>query len=192
MSSCALTVITGEPSFWFGGHIPESLRTIDPGRVIQGITTGVGFLGAGVIMRDGMNISGLTTAASIWLVASIGVICGVGFYGAAILLAIISSMLMMWGGKFELLFPSRHAVAVTMTFKKDVELTETDISRLIRSQGYELAKGSFSITQHAGQSEWRFVAVSMGRRKGVTLVKLSESLRNAEGVQDFTVAHARN
>jgi putative Mg2+ transporter-C (MgtC) family protein len=192
MASCALTVITGDPNLWYGAHTPSLVNAIDPGRVIQGITTGVGFLGAGVIMRDGMNISGLTTAASIWTVAAIGVLVGVGFYGAAIGLAIVAMALMMWGGKIELLFPSRHAVAVTLHFHKNVELTEADLSRLVHAQGYDVAKGSFSINQRDGQAEWRFVAVSMGRRKSSPLVKLSESLRKAEGVQDFHIAHARN
>ena len=64
MASCAVTVIVGYPAFWYGGlsvaqtfgHSPP-----DPTRVIQGIVTGVGFLGAGVIMKDGFNISGLPT-----------------------------------------------------------------------------------------------------------------------------------
>jgi len=66
--------------------IPWMAATLD------GIVTGIGFLGAGVIMRDGMNISGLTTAASIWAVAAIGILVGVGFYAAAIMLAITSGV----------------------------------------------------------------------------------------------------
>src|SRR5476651_1387433 len=88
MASCALTVITGYPEFWFGGHM--AITNSDPGRVIQGIVTGIGFLGAGVIMRDGLNISGLTTAASIWAVASIGVLVGIGFYTSAVTMAMLS------------------------------------------------------------------------------------------------------
>src|ERR1700722_8192513 len=57
MASCALTVITGYPEFWYGAHSPALVNAVDPGRVIQGVCTGIGFLGAGVIMRDGLNIS---------------------------------------------------------------------------------------------------------------------------------------
>jgi putative Mg2+ transporter-C (MgtC) family protein len=192
MASCALVAICGDPESWYGGHTTESLKYIDPGRVIQGITTGIGFLGAGVIMRDGLNISGLTTAASIWSVAAIGVLVGVGFYGAAIMLAFVSTIFMMWGAKIENFLPARHAISVSLHFHKNVDLTEADVSRLIHSQGYAIAHGSFSINQRDGQFEWRFVAVSHGRRKGATLVKLSESLRHAPGIQDFHIAHARN
>ena len=46
----------------------------------QGIMTGIGFLGAGVIVKEGLNVRGLTTAASIWITAAIGVLAGVGLY----------------------------------------------------------------------------------------------------------------
>ncbi len=61
-------------------------------RVIQGIATGVGFLGAGVMIHQGMDIHGITTAATIWLVTAVGVACGLGLYGIAtttIVIAII-------------------------------------------------------------------------------------------------------
>lgn len=52
----------------------------DPGRIAAQIVSGVGFLGAGAIMRDGNKISGLTTAAGVWLVAAIGMTIGFGYY----------------------------------------------------------------------------------------------------------------
>src|SRR5580704_2638437 len=52
MASCALTVIAGYPEFWYGGHATAHIGNVDPGRIIQGVVTGIGFLGAGVIMRD--------------------------------------------------------------------------------------------------------------------------------------------
>jgi putative Mg2+ transporter-C (MgtC) family protein len=66
MASCALTIIAGYPASGTAAMAPQS-ALVDPTRVIQGVVTGIGFLGAGVIMREGFNISGLTTAASIWV-----------------------------------------------------------------------------------------------------------------------------
>ena len=74
MASCAVTVLVAYPHQWFGGH--QALQGVpiitDPTRVMQGVLTGIGFLCAGVIMREGMNISGLTTAASLWVAAALG------------------------------------------------------------------------------------------------------------------------
>src|SRR5438045_8357769 len=56
------------------------LVQIDPTRMAQGIMTGIGFLGAGVIIKEGLSVRGLTTAASIWITAAIGILAGIGFY----------------------------------------------------------------------------------------------------------------
>ena len=76
MASTALTIFVGFAPFWYGGA--ASQVTPDATRVVQGVVTGVGFLCAGVIVKDGLNVSGLTTAASIWAASAIGVLLGVG------------------------------------------------------------------------------------------------------------------
>jgi len=63
--------------------------TIDPTRIAAGIITGIGFLGAGAIIRSGENVLGLTTAASIWIVAAIGMACGFGLYSLAVIATIL-------------------------------------------------------------------------------------------------------
>ncbi|AKP32266.1 MgtC family protein [Yersinia aleksiciae] len=55
-----------------------------PGRIAAQVVSGIGFLGAGVIMREGMNIRGLNTAATLWCSAGIGVLCGLGLYWNAV------------------------------------------------------------------------------------------------------------
>jgi putative Mg2+ transporter-C (MgtC) family protein len=62
----------------------------DPTRITSQIVSGVGFLGAGAILRDRGGVQGLTTAASIWLVASVGVACGSGYYFIAALASILA------------------------------------------------------------------------------------------------------
>ncbi|MFA5090425.1 MAG: MgtC/SapB family protein [Candidatus Omnitrophota bacterium] len=63
---------------------------LDPGRIAAGVITGIGFLGAGAIMRETNEIKGLTTAASLWVVAGMGLAVGCGFYIAAIFAAILA------------------------------------------------------------------------------------------------------
>jgi putative Mg2+ transporter-C (MgtC) family protein len=78
----------------------------DPGvaRVIQGIITGIGFLGGGVILRDTArrDVYGLTTAASIWVVACLGVACGAGYWAAAVVALVIALLLLVVGERVEL------------------------------------------------------------------------------------------
>ncbi len=63
----------------------QSHTSVDPGRIAAGVVTGIGFLGAGTIMRSPEGIRGLTTAGSVWLNSAIGMACGAGYLSAAIL-----------------------------------------------------------------------------------------------------------
>ena len=191
MASCALTVIGGYPQFWFGGHGSLIVAT-DPTRIIQGIVTGIGFLGAGVIMREGFNISGLTTAASIWASSVIGIMVGIGFYMSAMGLAFLSAMAMIFLYKLEAWLPSRHAVAITMRFTKDFAPRESGLRRMALSRGYEIAGGSLMIASDAGMQEWRFVAIALSKRSGATLAELSAELAVFDGIHSFQLSHARN
>jgi putative Mg2+ transporter-C (MgtC) family protein len=71
------------------GLIPDLGSTVDPTRIAAQIVTGVGFLGAGSILRQGELVRGLTTAASIWVAASLGMAVGFGYYGVAIFVTLM-------------------------------------------------------------------------------------------------------
>jgi putative Mg2+ transporter-C (MgtC) family protein len=191
MASAGLVAIVGYPAYWFGGQGVLPIAS-DPTRVIQGIVTGIGFLGAGVIMKEGYSISGLTTAASIWASSAIGVLVGVGFYPAAILLAILSASCMMWMSKIEGRLPSRQVVAVVLRFRKGFDPHEGRLRQVARERGYEIAEGSLNIDFSDGELEWHFVAVSFGKVQVASLSELSEELTRFDGVRSFHLSHARN
>ena len=127
---------------------PAYIR-VDPGRIAAGAITGVGFLGAGVILRMGITIQGLTTAACLWMVAAIGLAVGGGFYIAATAACAITlfSLLVLRvverrmsrivfkfltitadGGiedeKIEFVFKSRNARIVSTDYEKDIQKAE--------------------------------------------------------------------
>lgn len=191
MASAALTVIAGYPDHWYGGYAAVSLGA-DPTRVIQGIVTGIGFLGAGVIMREGFNISGLTTAASIWAAAAIGVLVGVGFYASAIMFALLSASCMIWVSKIEQVLPSRIAIAIVLQFKNGYMPDEATLRRVALKRGYEIAGGSMTISSSGGKPEWRFVAVALDKSSGAPIAELARQLSAYEGVESFQLSHARN
>ena len=64
--------------------IYKDITKLDPARIAAGVITGIGFLGAGTIIRDNEGIRGLTTAASLWVVSGIGLAVGCGFCNAAV------------------------------------------------------------------------------------------------------------
>lgn len=65
-------------------------------RILQGVITGVGFIGAGAVIRGSHEIHGITTAASIWLVTGVGIACGFGMYDAAVGATVIA-LIVLWG-----------------------------------------------------------------------------------------------
>lgn len=67
----------------------REFAAVDPGRIAAGVVTGIGFLGAGAIIRSGEDTRGLTTAASIWVSSAIGLAVGCGYFGVAITATII-------------------------------------------------------------------------------------------------------
>jgi putative Mg2+ transporter-C (MgtC) family protein len=192
MASAALTVIAGYPESWYAGHATVLSAAIDPTRVIQGIVTGIGFLGAGVIMREGFSISGLTTAASIWTSAAIGILVGVGLYLAAIGLAVLATGIMVYLQKLEAYLPARHAIAITLRFKPGFVPQEGDLRRVALERGYEIAGGSLTIGSHEGAQEWRFVALALSRDGGSSLSEMAHELSVHEGVAGYLLARARN
>ena len=190
MASCALTAMVGYQKYWFGGQFAD--MPVDPTRLIQGIITGIGFLGAGVIMRDGLNISGLTTAASIWAVSAVGVLVGAGLYIPAVFLASSLMAVMMWGSKIEIFFPTHHAVAINLHFLDNVMPSEETLRQLFMEHGYRIAKGSFATAVRGKQHEWRFVVVSMGQRSSSSLIKLGQALSALDDVKDCHLSYSRN
>jgi putative Mg2+ transporter-C (MgtC) family protein len=91
----ALFVITGNfawSELEFGNDVGVVL---DPSRVVAYVITGIGFLGAGTIIKHGINIKGLTTAASLWVVAAVGVTIGAGEYGLGVVATAIV-LLSLW------------------------------------------------------------------------------------------------
>jgi len=192
MVSAGLVLMSGYPEFWYGTQFVNAGYHADPTRTIQGIVTGIGFLCAGVIIKENFSISGLTTAASIWTVAAVGMMVGIGFYVAAIFLVLGSVSCMTVVAKIEARLPARPAVAVMLRFKPDFTPDIEAIKKSVSQRGYLLATGSISISQQQGRVEWHFVVLAADRALGATLPNLANQLQALSGVEDFYLSHARN
>jgi putative Mg2+ transporter-C (MgtC) family protein len=192
MASAALTVIGGYSNFWYGGNTGALFTNGDLSRVMQGILTGIGFLCAGVIMKEGFNISGLTTAASLWAASVIGILVGVGLYAAAMALALLSAVCMVWISKLEAWLPSRQAVAITLRFVPGYEPVESALREMANARGYDIAGGTIVIALDQGMFTWTFVAVARSKQKMAPISALGSEMGKFPGVQSFQVSYARN
>lgn len=94
LGACAFTIISiyGFPSYASGDNIilDQATGIRDTGRVAAQVVSGIGFIGAGAVLRNGPMIIGLTTAATLWISAAIGMTCGVAMYDVAIVTTLLS------------------------------------------------------------------------------------------------------
>ncbi len=101
-------VTAGACLFTGMGLIPFA-KTADPTRIAAGIVTGIGFLGAGAILRQGEDVKGLTTAASIWTAAAIGMAIGFGLYVTGVVATVLVLVTLVGLRFIEVrFFPARH------------------------------------------------------------------------------------
>ena len=190
MASAALVVIAGYPAAWFGGHAAP-VGSVDPTRVVQGIVTGIGFLGAGVIVKEGFSISGLNTAASIWASSAIGVLVGLGFYTAAMAMAVLAAVCMSVISRLEQRLPAHSGVAVMVRYQKGYSADEDVLCKASLDHGYEIGRGSMSIKVVDGQAEWRFIAIARDRRRGASVSDLAQTMSLTAGIDSFSVSPTR-
>jgi putative Mg2+ transporter-C (MgtC) family protein len=94
LGSALFTIVSAYGFHEFLASGDNIVRT-DPTRIAAQIVTGIGFLGAGAIIREGLSVRGLTTAATLWVVAAIGMACGAGYYWPAAA-ATVLTILALW------------------------------------------------------------------------------------------------
>lgn len=103
----------------------------DPGRMAAQVVSGMGFLGGGAILKLGANVKGLTTAASIWVVACIGLVTGCGMYAASIAMIVLTMITLSVMHRFErVLFPARQNKFLEIHFT-DNEIKTTEITEIL-------------------------------------------------------------
>lgn len=100
LGACLFTIISiyGFPEVSVTG---DELGTRDTARVAAQVVTGIGFIGGGTVLRHGATVFGLTTAATLWVSASIGMACGAGMYGLAIVATVLSILVLVSVKLFE-------------------------------------------------------------------------------------------
>ncbi len=100
LGACLFTIISiyGFPEVSVTG---DELGTRDTARVAAQVVTGIGFIGGGTVLRHGATVFGLTTAATLWVSASIGMACGAGMYGLALVATVLSILVLVSVRLFE-------------------------------------------------------------------------------------------
>lgn len=158
-----MMVAVEQHATWSAMGSGADLLSLDPARVIQGVVTGVGFLGAGVIFKTGLTIHGLTTAAAVWVTAALGILFGVGLYatgalGAATVLAVLASYALV-----ERLLPKREAARLIVRFARASRPTEHEFQELLRSHTLEIVNRRRNLVSDGEVYEENLRVIAKGR-----------------------------
>lgn len=159
---------------------------MDPTRVMQGITTGIGFLGAGVIFRENFSTRGLTTAASIWLTSSLGVLVGVGFLVEAVVATAITFIVLTFFGKVGKWLPTKHYSQLLIKIVKNDSIGIEHIERIIKENNFNIVEIGYGVNKKGSLLEYK---VRMWSSDSDGLKKLNRSLMENNDLKEYSLNH---
>ncbi|MES2355128.1 MAG: MgtC/SapB family protein [Pseudomonadota bacterium] len=186
LSSSLLMLVTLYQAHWFTSSTLERV-SIDPTRMAQGIMTGIGFLGAGVIMKEGLSVRGLTTAASIWITAAIGVLFGIGFYFPAIVATFLTLCTLSVFRWVEAKMPTLYYAHLMIRFGRQAAMEETELHKLIADHGFSIANLSYRV---GGKENFFEYAMTVRSHKRDNARRLAETLGRLSYVLEFKISPA--
>src|SRR4051794_18743836 len=168
IASTILMIVTVYQNRWMTLLEHDAIRT-DPTRMAQGIMTGIGFLGAGVIFKEGLTVRGLTTAASIWVTAALGILVGIGFWFAAVVGAVATLMVLSVFRIIEARLPSEFYAHRMLRFAREHVMGESEVHKMIGDHGFTIANLSSRLSESGQQFEYRMTIKSRNRANAESL-----------------------
>jgi putative Mg2+ transporter-C (MgtC) family protein len=188
LSTSLLMLVTVYETRWFPGLI-QGRVSLDPTRMAQGIMTGIGFLGAGTIMREGLSVRGLTTAASLWITAAIGILTGIGFFFPAVLATVLTLGTLSLFRWIEAWIPAEFYAHFIVRFHRERALPEAEMRRMLKDHGFTIGTMSYRLDLDADFFEYRMIIRS---RRGENARRFADALGKLDAVKEFRVVPTGN
>ncbi len=162
VASALLMLVTTYQPLWLTTVPIDTVRT-DPTRMAQGIMTGIGFLGAGVIFKEGFTVRGLTTAASIWMTAAIGTLIGIGFFVPSVMATAITLLALGLFRKLEGWMPAQFYVRGSVRVEKARMLSEAELRSIFQQQHFSVSTMSYQLVKEGRFFEYQFQIRTINR-----------------------------
>jgi putative Mg2+ transporter-C (MgtC) family protein len=185
LASALLMLVTVEAGRWFPGGA-DTVR-VDPTRMAQGIMTGIGFLGAGVIFKEGITVRGLTTAASIWITSAIGILIGIGLWAPSAVATVLTLGVLSAFRWIEQKLPSYQYAYHRVRFERSNVMPEERLRDLLRERGFSISDLSYRLTEDGKYVEYRMTIRTSDAKN---FPRLAESLWRLELVREFNISPA--
>ena len=183
MASALLMTVTLFQHKWFPGT--GDVVRLDPTRMAQGIMTGIGFLGAGVIVKEGAAVRGLTTAGSIWITAAIGILAGIGFYFPLVLTTVLTLGTLSVFRFLEARMAVLHYLQHNIVFAAASPIDEQEYRALVESLGFSVSSTSYSRNALLDRSE---LSLIISTRDPANTRQLAATLTRDARVLEFGIS----
>ncbi len=172
-------------AFLFKDILKVGMISMDPGRIAAGIITGIGFIGGGCIIRIGDYVRGLTTAACLWFVASLGIIVGVGLYSLAAVTTVTALFVLVIFEKIEDILPKLHYREMHLSFPADnAGEIENRCTTLFREKKLGVIRVKYNFDHSKGTGNMSFY---LRMKKLDVITDIIDVLKNDETIRKFKI-----
>ena len=179
--ACVLLMIVSE-YYHNLSYFDSSYVRADPARIAAGAITGVGFLGAGVILKTGINVQGLTTAACIWIVSAIGLAIGSGLYLASIITFVITYIALLILRNVEKNMPKLLFRSVTIGAEESA--SEEEIIAVLQKYNSSVVNTDYEVSSDIKEMKF-YITISFNQ--GLPIKKLLDELSSLRFVKRISI-----
>lgn len=189
-ASALMTLIGSHMALWSLDLPAEAQIVSDLARMPHAILTGIGFLCAGVIFREGPTVQGLTTAASLWFTASLGIVFGVGLLDLGAIGTVAALAVLLVLRVLNYFTPPKPVVRIEIAVKEDSWYDSALLASSVAARG--LRPGPISIRQNRASGIRRYSLLAAGQGLHLDYESLARDLHQDDEVQDLSIIPLEN
>ena len=171
-------------------YIPQTyfdFKNGDPGRIAAQVVSGIGFLGAGAIIKLGSNVRGLTTAASIWLISAIGLTIGAGLYSISFITVVLAIFTLVVLERIEhKWFPQFHTRKIQIKFNEK-DYPDEDIKAILKQDDIQILDYNLTFQNDSGTQSVIDMTVNMPEKTDIT--KLANKFNKLHAMNSIKICY---
>lgn len=175
LGACLITVVSEAFYLKYAVLDGTSSMRLDPARIAAQIVVGIGFLGAGVIIKEGITVRGLTTAASLWLVAGLGMAFGMGLFIPGVMTTVLALLSLIFLKKLEPIIKKDRYLDIAVTASNRPALQD-ELEALFAERGLLITDVRSHVDLQHGEITFEYILTQHRRRMGRELTSVVSTL----------------
>lgn len=179
VGSCVMMIVSEAFYLKYGRFDAETTLRLDPSRVAAQIVTGIGFIGAGVILKEGATVRGLTTAASLWAVAGLGMAFGMGFFSLGAIATVLVLISLTLLKKLDPIMKKDRYLTLAVTAANRDGLLE-ELQEMFAARGLETMSLNSSVDLVTNELFYQVVITQQTQHVGH---ELTSQIKKIEGIK---------